>query len=89
MNHTHILSEIADYSNSGNSSWDFCFLLMTIIISSYINTAIQNQTGLLVSNSILSSSTSTLTEGTNYFALTLELTTISDIEVYLFKFINT
>ena len=89
INHTHTLSDITDYSNSGNSCRDFCFLLMTDIISSYINIAIKNHTDLLVSNSILSSSTSTLAEGMNHFTITLELTTISGIEVYLFKFTNT
>ena len=96
IEHTHTLSEITDYSDSGNSSCDFCFLLMTDLISSYIKTAVQDHThtksditDLNISESILSSSTSTLTEGTNYFDITLELTTISGIEVYLFKFTNT
>ena len=75
IEHIHTLSEITDYSNNGNSnndnsSGDICFLLMSDIISSYINTAIQNHTDLLVSNSILSSSTRVVYTNTNLGAIT-------------------
>ena len=75
-----------------DSTVDFILFIMTDLITSYIKDhthTISDITDLIVSDTILATSPGTLTEGTNYFNVSLEKTQMDGVNVCVFKFVCT